>query len=157
MYYAFLLLCIFMVMKKMFALPTIWLSLGIIAIATEINAGDLLPTAQPLSWTVLLCIKDAVEAKENTLISATTSYQEGNLTALIAKKKSVLAAWQKSTKWEIQSSLTATSKTYKKAIESLKKELKISKKSAMVLYKNEVKRCKSTWLQDLVDVTTQDD
>lgn len=157
MYYAFLLLCIFMVMKKMFALPTIWLSLGIIAIATEINAGDLLPTAQPLSWTVLLCIKDAVEAKENTLISATTSYQEGNLTALIAKKKSVLAAWQKSTKWEIQSSLAATSKTYKKAIESLKKELKISKKSAMVLYKNEVKRCKSTWLQDLVDVTTQDD
>ena len=157
MYYAFLLLCIFMVMKKMFALPTIWLSLGIIAIATEINAGDLLPTAQPLSWTVLLCIRDAVETKENALISANASYQEGNLAALVAKKKSVLTAWQKSTKWEIQSFLTVASKTYKKAIESLKKELKISKKSAMALYKNEVKKCKSTWLQDLVDVAAQDD
>lgn len=146
-----------MVMKKMFALPTLGLSLGIIAIATEINAGDLLPTAQQLSWAVVVCIKDAVETKETALISATTIYQDNYLAALAAKKDSVVAAWQQPTKAQIQSSLTTTSRTYKKTTELLKKDLKISKKSIMSIYKNEIKKCKSTGLQELVDVPAQDD
>ncbi len=137
-------------MRKIFLVPMIWLILGAVAIATEIKTSDPFPLGQPLSGTVLVCIRWAVNTKETALISAATTYQSGYLTALTAKKTAVLAAWNKTTKKEIKSALTAASKTYKTTLTTLKKTLKSSQKSAQTAYKTAIKTCKSPNLQDLV-------
>jgi hypothetical protein len=73
-------------MKKLFALPMIGLILGAVAIATEIKTTDPVPAGQQLSATVVTCIKSAVNTKETALITAATTYQNGYLAALSAKK-----------------------------------------------------------------------
>jgi hypothetical protein len=53
--------------------------------------------------------------------------------------------------------LTTSSKTYKKTIDTLKKSLKTSQKSAQSLYKTQVKACKATGLWDLVENNDSED
>lgn len=144
-------------MKKLLALPVIWLVLGMIAIATQIKADDLLPTGQQYSSTVIACIKDTIDKKDTVLISAATAYQNWYITALIARKTAILIAWDKPTKKEIKSALSTVSKTYDTTIKALKKTLKTSQKRAQSTYKTTIKTCKSTGLWDLIESTNSED
>jgi hypothetical protein len=133
------------------------LILGAVAIATEIKTTDLLPAGQQLSGTTLSCIKTAVDKRETTLISATTSYQNGYILALTSKKTALLAAWDKASKKEIKSALLEATKSHKSTYTSLKKSLKTAQKSAKTNYKMDTKACKSTGIQDLLDIHNEDD
>lgn len=144
-------------MKKLFALPVIWLILWAVAIATEIKTTDLLPPGQQLSGVVISCIKNAVEKKETALIVASTTYQNGYLAALATKKTWILAAWNKTTKKEIKLALNAASKAYKTSLATLKKNLKTAQKTYSSTYKTEVKACKATGLWDLVENNNSED
>ena len=145
-------------MRKLFAtLPMIGLILGAVAIATEIKTTDPLPAGQQLSGIVVSCIKGAVDKKETVLLSAATVYQNGYIAALTAKKTAILAAWDKTTKKEIKLALAAASKSYQTTFTALKKSLKESQKTAQAVYKKDIKSCKSTGLQDLVETHDEQD
>ena len=147
----------FRYMKKIFILPVLGLILGAVAIATEIKTGDLLPAWQPLSPTIVACIKTAVDTKETAFLSAATDYQAGYITALTTRKAAVLAAWDKTTKKDIKSALSQASKTYNKTIDTLKKILKNSQKATKIAYKTDVRTCKSTGLWDLIETFDEQD
>jgi hypothetical protein len=97
-----------------------------------------------------------VNTKETALITAATTYQNGYLAALSAKKTWILAAWDKTTKKDIKLVLVAASKTYKTSLNTLKKALRTSQKTANSTYKTAVKTCKWTGLWDLVEVNDSD-
>ncbi len=142
-------------MKKLFALPVIWLILGAVAIATEITTTNLIPDGQHLSGAVVTCIKTAVEKRETTLISALTNYQSGSLTILITRKTALLAAWDKLTKLEIKTAISAAWKAYKISMTDLKATLYTSRRAAWSTYKTEVKLCKWTSLVQNVDTSSE--
>lgn len=144
-------------MKKLFALPMIWLILGAVAIATEIKTTDLLPARQQLSTVVTTCLKNAVEKKETTFVSASTIYRNGYLSALTTRKTAIIAARSASNKKDIKTALWKASKTYKTTLTTLKKALKDSQKANKVAYKSETKACKSTGLQDLIETPDIED
>ncbi|HBB03586.1 TPA: hypothetical protein DCZ39_01610 [Patescibacteria group bacterium] len=129
-------------MKKLFALPVIGLILGAVAIATEIKTNDVLPASQQLSGAVVTCIKTALETKETALISAFTIYQNGALDALNTRKTTLLAAWDKTSKKEIKTTISTVWKTYKTSLTSLKSALSTATKNAWSTYQTEVKTCK---------------
>ena len=116
--------------------------LGAVAIATEITTTNLIPDGQHLSGAVVTCIKTAVEKRETTLISALTNYQSGSLTILITRKTALLAAWDKLTKLEIKTAISAAWKAYKISMTDLKATLYTSRRAAWSTYKTEVKLCK---------------
>jgi len=144
-------------MKKLFALPMIWLILGAVAIATEIKTNDLLPAKQQLSGAVITCLKGAVDKKEASLISASTTYQSGYITALTARKAAIFTAWSKTTKKDIKAALGEAAKVYKTTFNTLKKDLKASQKSTSATFKAEVKACKPVGLQDLAEINNMED
>ncbi|MEI8008832.1 MAG: hypothetical protein WCI00_05600 [bacterium] len=90
----------------------------------------------------MTCIKTAVDKRETTLISVLTNYQSGSLTALITRKTALLAAWDKLTKLEIKTAISAAWKAYKLSMIDLKSTLHTSRDAAWFTYKNEVKLCK---------------
>ena len=138
-------------MKKLFALPVIWLILWAVAIATEIKTSDPMPAGQQVSGVVLTCIKSAVNTREAALVTAATVYQDWYVAALSTRKTWILAAWDKTTKKDIKLALSAASKTYKTTISTLKKDLKASQKTYWSTFKTSIKACKATNLSDLVE------
>lgn len=64
----------------------IWLILGAVAIATEIKISDFSPLGQQLSWSMIDCIKAAVHEQETAFLDATTSYQQGYISAMTKKR-----------------------------------------------------------------------
>lgn len=144
-----------MFMKKLFVFPVIWLILGAVAIATEIKTTDLIPAWQELSGTVVACIKTALEKKETTILSVFTTYQKNNFLALESRKKSLLAAWDKSTKSEVKNALSAAWKTYKKSFSENKSTLHTSRNLAWSMYKTEVKSCKWNSILQNVDSSSE--
>ncbi|MEI6672752.1 MAG: hypothetical protein WCL02_05495 [bacterium] len=116
--------------------------LGAVAIATEIKTTNLIPAGQQLSGVVVTCIKSALEKRETTLISAFTTYQNDSLTTLTTRKTALLASWDKSTKSEAKSAVSAAWKNYTSSMSALKSTLHASRDSAWSVYKNDVKVCK---------------
>ncbi len=143
--------------KNLLILPIIWLVLGAVAIATEIKTSDFFPLGQQLSGSTMTCIKTAVEAKETALLTAATVYQNGYILALTTKKNAVLAAWEKSSKKEIKWALGQAAKTYKTTLNILKKSFKNAEKTAKIVYKTDTKACKSTGIQELIDIQIEVD
>lgn len=128
--------------------------LGAVAIATEIKTTNLIPAGQQLSGVVVTCIKTALEKRENTVISAVTTYQGSNLTALTTRKTALLAAWDKTTKSEVKTAVAAAWKAYKTSLSTLKSTLHTARDAAWKAYKTEVKTCKSTSLVESVDTSS---
>lgn len=137
--------------KKLFALPIIWLVLGAVSIATEIKTTTIVPPGQALSGAVVHCIQTALDTRETSIISATTTYQSNSLTALITRKTALLAAYDKSTKSEVKTAITAAWKNYKTSMVDSKATLYTAKKNTWVTYKTAVKTCKWTSLAQGVD------
>lgn len=141
-------------MKKLFALPMLWLVLGAVAIATEIRTTNLIPPGQQLSGAVVTCIKNALEKRETTIISVFTSYQNNSLTALTTRKTSLLSARDKTTKSEVKTAVVAARKIYKASMSDLKSTLHTSRDAAWSTYKTEVKTCKWTPLLQSIDTSS---
>ena len=141
-------------MKRLFALPMIGLVLGAVAIATEIKTGNLIPAGQQLSWSVVTCIKSALTKRENTIFSSYTVYQNDSVTVLSARKSALLSAWDKSTKSEVKTAVSAAWTTYKKSMTDLKSILNISRTSTWAVYKTEVASCKWTSLLKNIDISS---
>lgn len=138
-------------MKKLFALPVIWMILWTVAIATEIKTTDPTPIGQQLSGVTISCIKNAVDKRETALVAASTTYQNGYIAALATRKIWILSAWDKTTKKDIKLVLATTSKAYKTSLTTLKKDLKASQKTYTSTYKSALKACKATSLWDLIE------
>lgn len=142
-------------MRKFFtALPMIGLILGAVAIATEINTTNPVPHVSQMSGVVVSCIKTAVGKRETAVITATTTYQNGTLAALITRKNALLAAWSKSTKEEIKTAISDTRKAYKTTMTNLKTVLTTARKWAWDTYKTDVQTCKWTTLVQTVDTSS---
>lgn len=141
-------------MKKLFALPVIWLILGAVAIATEIKTTNLIPAGQQFSGAVITCIKSAVEKRETTLFSTLTTYQNDSLTVLTARKTALLDSWNKSTKLEIKSAVSSAWKAYKSSMLTLKSTLNASRNTAWTTYKADIKSCKWTSLLQNIDTSS---
>lgn len=129
-------------MKRLLALPIVWLILGAVAIATEIKTTDPLPAAQQFSGAVVTCVKAALAKRETAVITVVTLFQSGNLSALTIKKTALLTAWATTTKSAFKSANFAASKAYKASMKDLKKVQNTAKKSIWSTYKTEVKACK---------------
>lgn len=143
--------------KKLIILPIVWLILGAVAIATEIKTTDLLPPKQELSETAMVCVKIAADTKQAAAILATINYESGHILALTIRKAAVLAAWNNGSKKEIKWALGQASKTYNATLHELKKTFKDDQRSAKINYKSATKACKSTGIQDLIDIQNQED
>lgn len=142
-------------MKKLFALPVIWLILGAVAIATEIKTTNLVPAGQQFSWAIITCIKTAVDKRETTIFSAFTVYTDSSLASLATRKTSLLAAWNKPTKAEIKSAISVAWKTYKSSMSDNKALLHTSRSTAWAIYKADIKLCKWTSLVQNVDTSSE--
>ena len=141
-------------MKRLLALPVIWLILGTVAIATEIRTNDPLPARQQLSGVILSCVATALDTRDTAVIAAVTAFQNGNLAALNTRKTALLAAWTKTTKSELKSAISAAWKIYQASMKDLKKVNDTAKKSAWSVFVAAVKVCKGASLLQSVDTTS---
>lgn len=116
--------------------------LGAVAIATEIKTTNLIPPVQQLSGVVITCSNTALEKRENAVISAVTAYQTTELASLNDRKSGLLTAWNKTTKSELKSAVSAVRKIYKATISGAKSVLRTAKESAWTTYKNDIRVCK---------------
>lgn len=155
--FVILLICDFFMkksLKKIFALPIIWLILGAVSIAAEIKTTNLIAPGKILSPTLVHCIRDALDARETDIISAMNIYQSDSLTALITRKFWLLAAFDNNTKSDIKSETTAIWKIYTSSMTDLKNTLHTSRTNAWSTYKTAVKTCKWTSLVQNVDASS---
>ena len=141
-------------MKKLFVLPIIWLVLGAVAIATEIKTTDIVRTWQQLSGVVVTCVRNALDKRESSMISALTSYQTSGLYILTARKTALINAWNEPTKSKITTAVSAAWKAYRLSMSALKSTLHISRDTAWSTYKAEVKSCKWYSLSQMVDTSS---
>ena len=128
--------------------------LGAVVIASEIKLSDPVPPGQMLSGTIVTCIKTALQKRETTLLSDFTTYQNSALVVLATRKTALFVAWDKTTKSEVKTAVSAAWKIYKSSMSDLKSSLHTSRDAAWSLYKTEVKSCKWNVLVQSLDTSS---
>ncbi len=101
--------------------------------------GDSFPSS--LSSDAIACMKTAVEARETSIISATSAFHSSVAAALDARKTALLAAWSLSDATEIKTAIKSAGDGFGSSHKTASKTFESAKKTAMTTFKSSQKSC----------------
>ena len=89
-----------------------------------------------------MCVKNAVEKRETSIVASNTIFQTAILQALTTRKTDLLNARSLTTKQEIKVAVKKSRDTFKSSKKSSELALKKQEKSAWEIFKTDIKSCK---------------
>ena len=131
-------------MKKLLSLSLLVFALIATTLTFAKNDSE---SSLSLSWPLFSssnteCVKAAVEKRETSIIDSATTFQTSILSWLNTRKTDLLAARSLTTKSEVKLAVKKARDKYKSVKKLAKETLKKWEKSALKIYKKDIKACK---------------
>ena len=146
---------IYTVSKKLLTLSLLAIALVVTTFTFAKDNWSKLDQIKWWSWVIssgqILCIKTAVEKRENSIIWVTTTFQTAILQALTTRKTDLLNARTLATKQEIKTSVKKARDTFRSSKKIAREALRVWEKSAWQTFKTDKQACKLSssisWLE----------
>ena len=91
-----------------------------------------------------ICMKNAIEKRDNKIITAVDTYTLGVKSALAVRRDALKSAWDKSNLKETRKDQKAAWKAYKRSTKVLRRSFKNDKNSAWKQFRVDTKACRAT-------------
>lgn len=128
-------------MKKAFvSLMAVGLLTPFFAFANESHSTSTNATSTPSSINVI-CVQNAIEKRDTTIITAHNAYNTSITNALTARKDALKLAWAKPTTKERREAQRAAYKAFNVSVRAAHENLRSARKAAWSTFNTDMKNC----------------